>query len=65
MTRVTIYDLAGRAVRDLEDSELSPGEHSVVWDGTDRYGSAMAAGIYVCRIQSGGLTETTGLCLLR
>ncbi|MBN2587377.1 MAG: PQQ-binding-like beta-propeller repeat protein [Candidatus Fermentibacteraceae bacterium] len=64
-TSVAIYDLSGRIVRTLQDSELSEGRHSVQWDGTDDHGRTVSAGIYICRIQSGGIAETTGLCLLR
>ena len=64
-TSVTVYDLSGRIVRTLENSELGTGQHSVVWDGRRENGEAVSAGLYLCRIQSGGISETTGMCLLR
>ncbi len=64
-TSIEVYDLAGRVVCSLENSELSAGEHSVEWDGGKQNGEPVSAGIYICRIQSGDITETTGLCLLR
>ena len=64
-TSVTVYDLSGRIVRTLENSELGTGQHSIVWDGRRQNGESVSAGLYLCRIQSGGVTETTGLCLLR
>ncbi len=64
-TSVTVYDLSGRIVRTLENSELGTGQHSIVWDGKKENGEVVSAGLYLCRIQSGGISETTGLCLLR
>ncbi len=64
-TSVTVYDLSGRIVRTLVNSELGTGQHSIVWDGRIENGEPVSAGLYLCRIQSGGVTETTGLCLLR
>ncbi|NOQ22675.1 MAG: PQQ-binding-like beta-propeller repeat protein [Candidatus Aegiribacteria sp.] len=64
-TSVTVYDLSGRIVRTLENSELGTGQHSIVWDGRRENGEGVSAGLYICRIQSGGVSETTGLCLLR
>ena len=64
-TSVTVYDLAGRTIRTLHDSELGEGQHTVLWDGTGEGGEVVSAGLYFCRIHSGGISEATGLCLLR
>jgi hypothetical protein len=64
-TSVTVYDLSGRIVRTLENSELGTGQHSIFWDGRRENGEPISAGLYLCRIQSSGISETTGLCLLR
>lgn len=64
-TSVALYDLNGRIVRTLEDSELVTGQHSIVWNGTGENGEPVSAGLYLCRIESSGVVETTGLCLLR
>lgn len=64
-TMVSVYDLSGRIVRTLENSELGTGQHSVVWDGTGENGENLSPGVYMCRIQSGRISETTSLCLLR
>ncbi|RKZ06526.1 hypothetical protein DRQ25_13715, partial [Candidatus Fermentibacteria bacterium] len=61
----TVYDLSGRIVRTLENSELRTGHHSIDWDGRGANGEVVSTGLYLCRVQSGGVSETTGLCLLR
>jgi outer membrane protein assembly factor BamB len=64
-TTVTVYDLSGRAVRVICDSRLARGEHSIGWDGSAEDGRPLSAGLYICRIEAGGLQQTTGVCLLR
>ena len=64
-TSVTVYDLSGRIVRTLQNSELGAGQHAIVWDGRTENGEVVSAGLYLCRIKSDGISETTGLCLLR
>ena len=64
-TSVEIYDLTGRCISNLVDNDLSQGDHTVNWGGTDQNGNGVPPGLYMCRIQSGGVIETTGLCLLR
>ena len=64
-TSIEVYDLSGRIVYTLENSELAAGVHSVQWNGRRQNGEPVSAGLYFCRIQSGNITETTGLCLLR
>ena len=64
-TYLDIFDLAGRRITSLMDTELSSGTHSVEWDGKDQSAENVSAGLYLCTIRSGEVIETTGLCLLR
>ena len=64
-TSVEIYDLTGRCISNLVDNDLTDGNHIVSWGGTNQHGKGVPAGLYICRIQSGGVIETTGLCVLR
>lgn len=64
-TSLEVYDLTGRKVCFLAESVLGAGQHSIEWDGRNSNGESVSAGLYLCRIQSGGVSETTGLCLLR
>ena len=47
--QVSIYDVAGRKVRNLADRVFSAGEHTLQWDGTDDAGSKLARGVYFVR----------------
>ncbi len=58
--KLSIYDALGRQAALLLDKRLPAGTHSVVWDA-----SAMAAGVYVARLQAEGAAETVKLLLLK
>lgn len=59
-----IFDLTGRTITSLADHSMAAGEHSIQWDGCSGNGEELSAGLYLCRIESGGVVETIGLCLL-
>lgn len=60
-----VFDLAGRTITSLIDHHMAAGTHSVQWDGFSQNGKEVSAGLYLCRIESGRVIETTGLCILR
>jgi hypothetical protein len=53
--QVSIYDVAGRKVRNLADRVFPPGEQTLRWDGTDDTGAKLARGVYFVRssVQNG------------
>ena len=52
---VTLFDLAGRKVRSLAAGErLTPGEHSIRWDGRDGSGAPVSNGVYLVQVRAGG-----------
>ena len=50
---ILIYDLLGRAVRQLVNSTQDAGYKSVVWDATDSFGKSVSAGMYLYQIRAG------------
>jgi hypothetical protein len=61
-----VFDLAGRLVRTLaEDESLAAGEHRRVWDGKDRAGRPVSAGVYVVRLETPHRTATQRLTLVK
>ncbi len=67
-TRVTlrIFDLTGRLVAVLVESELQPaGTHTSTWVGCDSQGCAMPSGTYFSRLETGGYAETKRMTLIR
>ena len=63
--RVTVFDLAGRAVAQLVDAPQRAGRHSVVWDGNSDKGLPVPSGVYFCRVQAGDETATRKMVLLK
>ncbi len=49
---ISIYDASGRFVRDWQLEGLPAGRQSVAWDGRDRNGSPLPAGIYRFEVQA-------------
>jgi hypothetical protein len=47
---VTIYDVAGRRVRDLT-RDLSAGRQRIMWDGRDEDGRVADSGVYLVRVR--------------
>jgi flagellar basal-body rod modification protein FlgD len=43
---IQIYDAYGEYVTDIEAGSLIAGMHSIAWDGTDQYGTAVGDGRY-------------------
>lgn len=50
--RVAVFDARGRRVRRLLDGELGAGPHSLDWAGDDDHGRAVAAGLYLVRVET-------------
>jgi len=64
-TRVDLFDAQGRLVRTLVDGELGAGRHAAIWDGMDRGGRPVAAGVYFARLTGPGGEAGRKLVLLR
>jgi hypothetical protein len=59
-----IYDVTGRAVRTLAIREFTPGEHELVWDGSDDAGRAVARGVYFYQLRTPSFVSQKKLALL-
>jgi len=60
-----IYDVRGRQVRELMNESVPAGSHSVVWDGRDDTGRAVASGVYYYRLEAGPTSATRRMVLLK
>ena len=60
-----VLDVTGRRVRRLRAGELEPGLHSSVWDGSDRNGDPVPAGLYLVRLVHGRRSETDRVVWVR
>ena len=62
---ITIYDLLGREVTKLVNSQVEAGYHVVYWNGRDRFGNAAASGVYIYRLTAGNFNEIKKMNLLK
>jgi hypothetical protein len=60
-----IYDILGREVRTLVNSEQIIGIHNVQWNGDNNYGNKVASGIYLYKIEAGDFIMTKKMLLLK
>ncbi len=63
--RLSIYDVAGRRVRDLVSGVTPAGAHATTWDLRDDAGQRVGAGLYFARLETEGRTFTEKLTALR
>jgi hypothetical protein len=65
LVRVEIRDIAGRQISLIEPQKLTAGAHSFRWDGRDRQGSRVPAGMYLIHVAADGQSITTKLVVSR
>jgi|GEM_PF-2632945 len=64
-TVLVVRDLNGRVVTELEQGVLSPGNHRILWKGTDESGNPVANGAYHCQLVAGAEAAHRLVVLLR
>ena len=67
-TRVTldVFDVRGRHVSRILDTDASPGVRDFVWTGVTDDGASVASGVYLMRMSTGtGFEEWTRVTLLK
>ncbi len=60
-----VYDIRGALVKTLVDQVTNPGTHSIVWDGTDKYGNKTSSGVYIYQLKVGEFTKSNKMILMR
>ena len=63
--RLTLVDVGGRVVRELEGGRRTAGPHRVSWDGRDRHGARVASGRYWAVLRAGGEEARGSLVVIR
>jgi hypothetical protein len=64
-TTLAVYDARGRLVRSLAHSAVPAQSGYVEWDGTDHAARRVAAGVYLVRLDWGGLHAAKRLIVVR
>jgi len=63
--RLRIYDLAGHVVLEHAWDDLPQGRSEFPWNGLDRQGRALASGVYLYRLDTGDLSLSRRMSLIR
>ncbi len=50
---VEVFNAIGQKIRTINAGNLTAGDHTITWDGTDDFGTRIAAGAYVVNINDG------------
>jgi flagellar hook assembly protein FlgD len=63
---IEVYNVAGKVVRTLLETEVDAGAAGfVVWDGANDGGEKCASGVYFYRIAAPGFTESHKMIMLK
>jgi hypothetical protein len=66
VVRLVVFDLLGREIRALVNSETkTAGRYVVEWDGKDNRGMGMSSGTYFVRLQAGTYSDTKKVLLMK
>lgn len=60
-----VFNILGQKVKTLVDNELTPGAHSVAWNGKDNKGQNLPSGVYFYRMKSGRYTSTKKMIMMK
>jgi minor extracellular serine protease Vpr len=65
LVKLQIFDILGRSVATLVNSEQEAGDHYVVWNGISSNGALASSGVYFYRLESGSFSKTERMLLLK
>ncbi|MEO8399098.1 MAG: FlgD immunoglobulin-like domain containing protein, partial [Ignavibacteriaceae bacterium] len=60
-----IYDMLGREVKTLINSERNAGSNSVIWNGDNNSGVKVSSGTYIYMIKAGEFTQAKKMILMK
>jgi len=60
-----IFNLKGQKVKQLVNSQLSAGQHSVIWNGTDDNKHPVSSGIYLYKLTAGSKIQTKKMLMIK
>jgi hypothetical protein len=63
-TAVRIYDVSGTLITTLYEGIAASGSGVITWNGTGADSRRLPSGIYFCRLESGGFSQTRTVVLL-
>jgi len=65
VVRLSVYDAAGRLVKNLVNEKQSVGQHRVTWEGRDERGVEASTGVYFVRMEAGGKVQSKKMVFMK
>ncbi|MDP2806813.1 MAG: FlgD immunoglobulin-like domain containing protein, partial [bacterium] len=65
LVNLKVYNIAGQTVKTLVNGVQSGGSYDIKWDGRDDNGLKVSNGVYVYKLEAGGIKGTKKMLLLR
>jgi serine protease AprX len=62
---LSIFDLSGRKVTTLVDSQMEGGTHKLEWNGVNSNGEKLPSGLYICRLSAGSYQSAMKMILTK
>ena len=63
--RVTMFDIYGRTIRQVESGIAQPGSHTMVFTGSGRQRGRLSSGVYFLSLQTGGEAKTMSVQVVK
>lgn len=64
-TSLIIYNTKGQIVKTLVKQRMGQGKHSVIWNGTDKYGKHVSSGIYFYELRTKDYSNIKKMILIK
>ncbi len=62
---IQAYDIGGRIVSEIENSDVESGFHKILWECTDRTGSRLIPGLYILQFSTQSTALSRSIIILR
>ena len=62
---ITVYNLLGKKVRQLESSLKTPGTYSIQWDGKNNFNEEVSTGIYFIELKNTNLKDVRKVTFIK
>jgi len=62
---IEVFNIKGQKVKTLIKDSFAPGQHSVVWNGTDDKGLSVSSGVYFYKMSTTNLVSTRKMLLMK
>ena len=63
--RLVVYDMMGREVTTLIDTNLGAGRYQARWEGKNDFGNTVASGVYILRMTAGNFSQVHQMVMMK